>query len=74
MGHPDGARAVLGSLRMIFEETGVAVVRLPHGFGRAAARLGEKQVNYGGLETGSSVALVVFAVDNLAPEEVRPSA
>ena len=35
------AKAVLGSLHMIFEETDVAVVRLPHRpgeLGRAAAR------------------------------------
>src|SRR5438132_11749914 len=69
---PAGAKAVLGSLRMIFEETDVAVVRLPHRpgeLGRAAARLGEKQINidysYCGLEPGSMLALVVFGVDNL---------
>src|ERR1035438_7965369 len=42
------AKAVLGGLRMVFEETDVAVVRLPHrpgGLGRAAALLGEKQIN-----------------------------
>ena len=67
-----GAKAVLGNLQMIFEETDVAVVRLPHRpgeLGRAAARLGEKQINidysYGGLEPGSALALVVFGVDNL---------
>src|SRR5580692_1019288 len=54
---PEGARAVLGGLRMIFEETQVAVVRLAHRpgeLGRAAARLGEHQINveysYCGLE------------------------
>ena len=69
---PAGAKAVLGSLRMIFEETDVAVVRLPHRpgeLGRAASLLGEKQVNidysYCGLEPGSALALVVFGVDNL---------
>ena len=67
-----GAKAVLGNLHMIFEETDVAVVRLPHRpgeLGRAAARLGEKQINidysYCGLEPGSAFALVVFGVDNL---------
>ena len=67
-----GAKAVLGSLRMIFEETDVAVVRLPHlpgGLGRAAARLGEKQINidysYCGLEPGSTLGLLVFGVDNV---------
>jgi hypothetical protein len=66
------AKAVLSSLRMIFEETDVAVGRLAHcpgELGRAAARLGEKQINidysYCGLEPGSTRALVVFGVDNL---------
>ena len=67
-----GAKAVLGNLHMIFEETDVAAVRLPHRpgeLGRAAARLGERQINidysYCGLELGSALALVVFGVDNL---------
>src|SRR5579859_4154218 len=66
------AMAVLGGLSMIFEETEVAVVRLAHRpgeLGRAASRLGEKQINidysYCGLEPGSMRALVVFGVDNL---------
>src|SRR5208283_1208704 len=66
------AKTVLGGLRMIFEETDVAVVRLAHRpgqLGRAAARLGEKQINidysYCGLEPGSTLALVVFGVDSL---------
>src|ERR1019366_7197261 len=45
---PPSAKAVLGGLRMIFEETDVAVVRLEHRpgeLGRAAARLGENKVN-----------------------------
>ena len=69
---PAGAKAVLGGLRMIFEETEVAVIRLAHRpgeLGRAAARLGEKQINidysYSGLEPGSTLALAVFGVDNL---------
>ena len=43
---PVGAKAVLGSLRMIFEETEAALVKLAHRpgeLGRAAARLGEKE-------------------------------
>jgi hypothetical protein len=67
-----GAKAVLGSLHMIFEETDVALIRLAHRpgqLGRAAARLGEKQINidytYCGLEPDSSLGLVVFGVDNL---------
>ncbi len=69
---PASAKAVLGSLRMIFEETDVAIVRLAHRpgeLGRAASRLGEKQINidysYCGLEPGSTRALVVFGVDTL---------
>ena len=69
---PAAAKAVLGSLRMIFEETEAAVIRLAHRpgeLGRAAARLGEKQINidysYSGLEPGSTLALAVFGVDNL---------
>jgi hypothetical protein len=67
-----GAKAVLASLRMIFEETDIAVVRLAHrpgALGRAASRLGEKQINidysYCGLEPGSTLGLLVFGVDNL---------
>jgi hypothetical protein len=70
---PGNTKTVLGSLRVIFEETDVAVVRLAHlpgQLGRAAARLGEKQINidysYCGLEPGSTRALVVFGVDNLS--------
>jgi hypothetical protein len=66
------AKAVLGGLRMNFEETEVAIVRLAHRpgeLGRAASRLGEKQINinysYCGLEPGSTRALAVFGVDNL---------
>jgi hypothetical protein len=69
---PATAKAVLGNLRMIFEETDVAVVRLPHRPGelaRAALRLGENQINidysYCGLEPGSTLGLAVFGVDNL---------
>ena len=69
---PAAAKAVLGSLRMIFEETEVAMVRLPHRpgqLGRAAARFGEKQINidysYCGLEPGSTLGLLVFGVDNV---------
>src|SRR6202140_1638777 len=45
---PASAETVLGSLHMNFEETDVAVVRLAHRpgeLGRAASRLGEKQIN-----------------------------
>ena len=67
-----GAKAVLGSLNMVFEETDVAVAKLAHRpgqFGRAALRLGENQINidysYCGSEPGSTLGLVVFGVDNL---------
>ena len=70
---PATANKVLGGLRMIFEETTAATVRLPNRpgeLGRAAARLGEKQVNidysYCGLEPGSELPLVVFGVDNVS--------
>ena len=69
---PAGALAVLSGLGMIFEETEVVLIRLAHRpgeLGRAAARLGEKQINidysYCGLEPGSARALVVFGIDNL---------
>jgi hypothetical protein len=69
---PATAKVVLGGLRMIFEETEAAVIRLAHRpgeLGRAAARLGEKQINidysYCGLEPGSALVLAVFGVDNL---------
>ena len=58
---------------MIFEETDVAVVRLPHRpgqLGRAAARLGEEQINidycYCGIDPGSNSILLVFGVDKLS--------
>jgi hypothetical protein len=70
---PAAAKSVLGGLRMIFEETEAAVIRLPHRpgeLGRAAARLGEKHINvdysYCGFEPGSPLALVVFGVDRIA--------
>ena len=69
---PAAAKAALGGLRMIFEETEAAVVRVEHRpgeLGRAAAKLGEAGINveysYCGLEPGSEKALVVFGVDNL---------
>jgi hypothetical protein len=69
---PAAAKAVLGELRMIFEQTDVAVVRLPHRpgqLGRAAARLGENQINidysYCGLDPGSTLGVMVFGVDNI---------
>jgi hypothetical protein len=69
---PATANAVLGGLRMIFEETSVATVKLPHRpgeLGHAASRLGESQVNidysYCGMEPGSPLMLLIFGVDNL---------
>jgi hypothetical protein len=70
--NPDTAKTVLGSLGMIFEETEIVVVRLPHRPGqlaRAASRLGEEKINidysYCGLEPGSTNALLVFGVDSI---------
>jgi hypothetical protein len=70
---PAGAMAVLGGLRMIFEETEAAAIRLEHRpgeLGRAASKLGQEQINidycYCGLEPGSTRALVVFGTDNVA--------
>lgn len=67
------AKAVLGSLHMIFEETEVAIIKVqnrPGELGRAASRLGEERINidytYCGSEPGSASGLVVFGVDNLA--------
>src|SRR5579863_9084408 len=61
------AKAVLGSQRMIFEETDVAVAKVAHGpgaLGRAAARLGENGINidysYCAFEPGSALGMVVF--------------
>lgn len=69
---PVSAKAVLGSLRMIFEETDVAVGKLAHRpgeLGRAASLLGEKGINidysYCGVEPDSTQVLVVFGVDSL---------
>lgn len=69
---PSVAKGVLGKLGLIFEETNVAVVRLPHSpgqLGRAATCLGQNQINidysYCGLEPGSASALLVFGVDSL---------
>jgi len=66
------AKAVLGGLRMIFEETEVAVVRLTHRpgeLGRAAMKLGDEKINidysYCGLEPGSQLVILVFGVDKL---------
>jgi hypothetical protein len=67
------AQAVLSGAGMIFELTEVATVKLQHrsgALGRAAARLGEAQINidysYCGFEPGSNLALLVFGVDSLS--------
>jgi hypothetical protein len=66
------AQAVLGNLRMNFEQTEVAVVKVAHRpgeLGRATSRLGENGINidysYCGQEPGSALVLLVFGVDNL---------
>ena len=68
---PALAKTVLGGIRMIFEETDVAVVELEHRpgeLGRAAARLGEHLINidysYFGIRPGSTRVMIVFGVDN----------
>src|SRR5262249_14222345 len=69
---PATANNVLGGMRMIFEESDVANVRLanrPGELGHAAARLGEKRINidysYCGLEPGSALPILVFGVDQV---------
>ena len=69
---PATAKAVLGGMRMIFEETEVAVGRVanrPGELGRAAAKLGEGRINidysYCGFEPGSTQGLLVFGVDTV---------
>ncbi|HKW16895.1 MAG TPA: hypothetical protein VJO35_05250 [Terriglobales bacterium] len=66
------AQAVLGEKHMNFEETDVALVKLPNrpgALGRAASCLGEGQINidysYFGVEADSSRVLLVFGVDQL---------
>ena len=66
------AQSVLGGMRMIFESTEVATVKLAHrpgALGRAAARLGEGKINidysYCGPVPDSRLALLVFGVDNV---------
>jgi hypothetical protein len=68
---PAGALAVLGGLRMIFEQTEAAVAMLPNKpgeLGRAASVLGENKINidysYFGQEPGSARVMLVFGVDN----------
>lgn len=70
--NPSAAKSVLGGLHANFEETDVAVARVPHRAGQlglAASRLGESKVNidysYCGIEPGSALVLLVFGVDNL---------
>lgn len=71
------ANQVLGELRMIFEESDVAVAKVAHHpgeLGRAAARLGEQGINidysYCGFEPGSMQVLLVFGVDRVTKAAV----
>ncbi|HLJ24986.1 MAG TPA: hypothetical protein VKT71_12810 [Candidatus Acidoferrales bacterium] len=66
------AKSMLGTLRMNFEESDVAVIRVPNRpgeLGRAASQLGKGKINidysYCGIEPGSNEVLLVFGVDNL---------
>ena len=66
------AKEVLGKEHMIYEVTDVAVAKVAHkpgGLGRAAAKLGENDINidysYCGMELGSSQVMLVFGVDHL---------
>ena len=66
------AREVLGEMRMIFEVTDIATVKVAHQPGelaRAASSLGENHINidysYCGVEPGSLQILLVFGVDHL---------
>ncbi len=68
----EDAMKVLSGLRMIFEETEVAVALAPNRpgeLGRAASKLGENKINidysYCGIEPGASLGILVFGVDNL---------
>jgi len=74
---PETAKTVLGSLRMIFEQTEAATARVAHRpgeFGRAAAKLGEAGINidysYCGIEPGSMHGILVFGVDKLSTAAV----
>jgi hypothetical protein len=69
---PATAKAALGGMRMIFEETEAAVATLEHKageLGRAAVKLGELGVNidysYCGQQPGTAKMLVVFGVDSI---------
>jgi hypothetical protein len=66
------AKSMLGTLRMNFEESDVAIIRVPNRpgeLGRAAAQLGKGGINidysYCGIEPGTNEVLLVFGVDNL---------
>jgi hypothetical protein len=69
---PAMAKATLGGMRMIFEETEAATATLDHKpgeLGRAAAKLGELGVNidysYCGQHPDETKMLVVFGVDDI---------
>ena len=67
---PATAKSVLGGMRMIFEETEVAVAYLPTRpgeLGRAASKLGEGKINidysYCGFDPRTNQGMLVFGVD-----------
>ena len=75
---PATAKATLGGMRMIFEETEVAVASLENKAGelaRAAVKLGDLGVNidysYSGQQPGEAKMLVVFGVDNIVKASKR---
>lgn len=69
---PATAQAVLGGMRMIFEETEVAIAQVPNRpgeLGRAAAKLGEGKINidysYCGFDPQSKAGMLIFGVDSV---------
>lgn len=71
--NPTAAKSVLDGERLTYLESEVAHVKLPHRPGalaRAAARLGEANINinytYCGLEPGTNAPLVFFGVADVA--------
>lgn len=71
--NPANAKSVLDAERLTYTETDVAQVKLPHRPGelaRAAARLGEANINinytYCGVDPATNAPLVIFGVAEVA--------